>query len=423
MNKLIITLAVILMASSAQAQSRRSLNDIDKELKQTKSTATAMALIESIADTTPQTDEDVSTLGRLMDKYPTQGQKAFAGIKDPKLAKAVMTECGRQVAKFKADKDKDWKALPEAQRHERFNALLNTHAMIATLGNMKNKEALPLLKQYISPEYDGTLSYDASQAIGRIAPDDPTVFKELWDKPGVKNISYSAYGKSVLKEVAEKMQDPNVSQEEKHRMLAKSRVSLLSGKDPDEKKLLKDIVLNHPNKEFRYESAIAMVHAVLNKPESTDKEFLLNWVKNEKSDAVVWAPDMIDKAWDKDFLPVLLGLLQNSLYSTARSASAGILGRRQIKESLPYLETCIEKDKDSTVRGTCRGSYYRITGKIPIIFHPDDVKAFEAQHAAPYSIKFYSSLKENDPDKIYFNAIINALNEYRKTHPDKVGGK
>lgn len=57
MIKFIIALAVILTASSASAQSRRSLKEIDKELKQTKSTATALALIESIAETVPQTDD------------------------------------------------------------------------------------------------------------------------------------------------------------------------------------------------------------------------------------------------------------------------------------------------------------------------------------------------------------------------------
>ena len=100
MTKLIIVLSVLLTASSASAQSRRSLKDIDKELKQTKSTATAMALIESIADTPPQTDEEVAILGQLLDKYPSQGQKIFTKIKDPKLTKAVMDECDRQATKL-----------------------------------------------------------------------------------------------------------------------------------------------------------------------------------------------------------------------------------------------------------------------------------------------------------------------------------
>lgn len=260
------------MSSPAYAQNIKSLVDIDKELKQAKSTATAMALIESIAGTIPQTEADVAALGQLMDKYPSQGQKALAKIKDPKLAKAIMKECDREVAKFKTDKGRDWKNLPEPQRQEKINALLNSHAMIGALGNLKNKDALPYLKQFITPEYDGTLSYTASQAIGRIAPDDPEVFKDLWDKQGVKSINYTAYGKSVLKEVAQKMQDPNISREDKRKILAKSKISLLEGYNPEEKKLLKDIILNHPNNDLRSESAIAMIHAVKNTSE--DKQFI-----------------------------------------------------------------------------------------------------------------------------------------------------
>jgi len=417
MNKLIIVFSILLAASSAFAQSPRSLKDIDKELKQTKSTATAMTLIESIAETVPQTDEDVSVLGQLMDKYPTQGQKALSKIKDPQLAQAVMKECDRQVAKFKTDKDKDWKTLPEAQRREKFNALLNTQAMIATLGNLKNKETLPYLKQYITPEYDGVLSYTASQAIGQVAPDDPAVFKELWEKQGIKNISYNAYGKSVLKEVAQKMQDPNIPSGEKHKILWKAKPALLSGRDPEEKRLLKDILRNHPDKEFRYEAAIAMVHAAINNPESEDKKFIMDWVKSENGDAVVWAPSIMDKLWGSEFILPLIDLLRKSAYSTARSGAAEILGRHKIKESLPYLEECIENDKDDSVRGECRDAYWQIAGKIPVIFHPDDVTKFNEQFNDPARIALYAKMKEDNPVAQKRRAIQEALREYKQTRP------
>lgn len=419
MTKLIIALAVFLAASSASAQSRRSLKDIDRELKQTKSTATAMALIESIGETVPQTDEEIATLGQLMDKYPVQGQKALTKIKDPKRANAIMRECDRQVFKFKADKDKDWKTLPEAQRREKFNALLNTHAMIATLGNLKNKDALPFLKQYITSEYDGVLSYEASQAVGRIAPDDPAVFKELWDKQGVKNISYNAYGKSVLKEVAEKLQDLNVPQAEKSRILAKAKPSLLGGREPEEKKLIKEILLHHPNEDLRKEVGIAMIHAIQNRQDSDDSEFILEWAKNVKVRDSGWAIYCMKNRWDNKYVPSLIRFIKEGISVADRSEAAKTLGGYKIKESVPYLEECLEKDKDGGVRGACRDSYYKITGRMPEKFHPDDVKDIEEQLVAPYAIKFYSKLKENDPDKIYHNALVNALNEYKKTQSAK----
>ncbi|OGR45376.1 MAG: hypothetical protein A2X35_03795 [Elusimicrobia bacterium GWA2_61_42] len=414
MNRIIAVFIFMLCAATADAQTRRSFKDIDQDLKQAKSTATAMALINSIGETEPQTDEDIRILGQLMDSYPREGQRALSRAKNPKLANAVMKECDREVAKFKADKDKDWKNLPEAQRQEKFNALLNTQAIMATLGNLKSREALPYLKQYITPEYDGTLSYTASQAIGRIAPDDPAVFKELWDKQGVKSISYSAYGKSVLREVAEKMQDPNVPKEEKNQILAKAKPSLLSGMDPAEKKLIKDILLYHPNRDLKGEVGGAMVHAVINNPEESDKDFVVEWVKKEKSLAVWNAPYVMDRVWDVRFIPILLEMLKNPADWMPKGNVAQLLARRQVKEALPSLAECIEKDKEENVRAECRDSYYKITGKMPVIFHPNDVAYFEKQFKDPYTIDFYSKLKSTDPEKKRQLALKASLEEFKR---------
>lgn len=362
MNKLIIAFTVILTASSAQAQSRRSLKDIDRELKQTKSTATAMALIESIGETIPQTDDDVAALGQLMDKYPAQGQRALSRIKDPKFVKAIMKECDRQAQKVKGDKDIDWKALPADQRQEKIVSLLNTHAIVAVLGNLKNKDALPLLKKYITPEYDGVLSYEASQAIGKIAPDDPAVFNELWSKNDVKSISYNAYGKSLLKEVAQKMQDPKMAKTEKNKLLSKANVSLLSGKDPEEKKLIKDIVLNHPDRWLREDAGIAMLHALSNKRDPEDLEFVLNWTKNPKDPASGWAMYYMRDSFSPKFTPRLIKYLKESDYGSTRANAAEALGQNQIKEAVPYLEEAL-MDNDSGVRGSALMALVNILGK------------------------------------------------------------
>jgi len=101
MNKIAVAIAFLFIATGAYAQERKSIKDIDKELKQIKSTATAMELIRAIGETEPQTDEDVRIMGELMDKYPVEGQKAAMLIKDPKLTGAVMKECAREVARIR----------------------------------------------------------------------------------------------------------------------------------------------------------------------------------------------------------------------------------------------------------------------------------------------------------------------------------
>lgn len=417
MNKLIVafTFIIFLTASSASAQSRRSLKDIDKELKQTKSTATALALIESIAETVPQTDEEVVVLGRLMDKYPTQGQRALAGVKDASLAKAVMKECERQINKFRADKDKDWKTLPEAQRQAKFNAMLNSYAMIGTLGSLKNRDALPFLKQYITPEYDGDLSYTASQAIGRIAPDDPAVFNELWSKNDVKHINYGAYGKSVLKEVSQKLQSGGLSSGEKDELRYKAKVELLNGSTPEEKRLLKEIAMTHPDKELRMQAGIAMEKALMFHPDPDDVEFVLEWTKDPKDPTKGFVMNYMRDHFSPRFVPVVINFIKDGdIY--ARSKSVGLASQHNIKEALPYIKECITKDKDSSVRGDCRMAYWKMTGEMSAEFTPEDAQDLENYLNHPRVVKINANRKDNDPGKQQYLAQKAALEKYKQTH-------
>ncbi len=365
MTKLIIALAVILTASSATAQSRRSLKDIDKELKQTKSTATAMVLIESIANTTPQTDEDVAVLGQLMDKYPTQGQKALAQIKDPKRANAIMKECDRQVAKFKADKDKDWKTLPEAQRMERYHALVNAHTMIVTLGALKSKEASQFLKQYITPEYDGTLSYAASQALGLIG-DESALDEMVRDIGKTKEIDLSAFGDKAFVKIIKEIDEPNISEKRKFALINQIKGS----RSPERKKALKELALHHKDEDVRNRSGQALINAMLVNPEDGDSDFLYEWTPRAINELDAgWSltalrihfPDK-NKSLEKRFIPVLLDILKKAQYGSSRSGAADILGACKIKESVPYLEEAL-MDKDSGVRGSAIMALVNILGK------------------------------------------------------------
>jgi len=415
MKTIAIAFVFIFSAVGVHAQGHKSLKEIDKELKQTKSTATAIALIESIADTPPQTDEEVAVLGQLMDKYPTQGQKALAGIKDPKLAKAVQTECARQIDKYIADKGKDWSKLPQAERAAKLGAYFASQAMIAKLGSLKNKDSLPFLKHYIAPEYDGVLSYEASKAIGQIAPGDPVVFKELWEKQGVKSISYGAYGKSVLKEVAQKMQDPNVPKAEKDHIRGKAKVGMLEGSTPEEKKLLKDIVLHHPDEWLRLDAGQAMTKALMFHPSPGDVEFVLEWTKNVKDPSSGQVMTYMRDHFDNRYIPVVLNYLKGG-DDYARSKAVELAGQHQIKEALPYIKECITKDKDSSVRGNCQATYWKMTGEYPAEFTPEDAKDMEKYLTHPHTLKIVSMMTDDDPDKKMYLAQKEALVKYKAAH-------
>ncbi len=414
MKKIFIFASCLFVFGSLHAENKRTIVDIDRELKQSKSTGATVALLESLSETTPRTVDDVSALGRLLDNYPAQGQKALSRINDPKLAGAVQVECVRQIEAVVAYKSKSLETLSYPQRVKRQSVLQNLSALMNTLGGLKNKDSVPFLKKYLTAEYDGEVSYSASKAIGMIMPDDPMVFQELWSNSSVKNISYSAYGKSVLREAAEKIQVPNISKKEKEKILAKAKLALLGGRSGEEKELVKSILLTHPDAALREEVSVAMVHAVINNPEQSDKEFVIQWAKKENSLALYEAVNVMDLLWDSKFLPVLFDMLSNQSYWVPRSKIAGLLGRRQIQESLPYLEKCILHDSDSVVRGECQVAYYKITGVVPPLFNPIDAKAFEEDLATSYTNEYYRNRPDSDPDKKYHVLKIDALNIYRR---------
>jgi len=414
MKKTFIFVSCLLATSGLSAQGKKSLVDIDKGLKQTKSTATAAALIESIANTTPQTEEDVAALGRLMDKYPVQGQKALAKIRDPKLAGAIEKECARNIDKFKADKGKDWSNLPHEERMAKLNAYTASQGMMVMLGRLKNRDSLPFLKKYITPDYDGTLSYTASKAVGAIAPDDPVVFHELWKKD-VKNISYNAYGPSLLKEVAQKLQEKGLSGGEKDRLRGKARVELLNGRTAEEKQLLKDIVLHHPDPELRMQAGLAMTKALMFNPSPGDVEFVLEWTKNVKDPSSGQVMTYMRDHFDSRFTPVVLNYLKDG-DDYDRAKAVELAGWHKIKEALAYIKECITKDKDAHVRGNCQITYWEMTGEMLAEFNPDDAEDMEKYLNNPQMVIMHEKMDDNDPNKKKYLALKAAFAKYKAAH-------
>lgn len=417
MTKLIIALAVFLTASSASAQSRRSLKDIDKELKQTKSTATAIALIESIANTPPQTDEEVAVLGQLMDKYPTQGQKALAGIKDPKLARLIIQELNRQHVILQTVRAKDKKTKNYKDREEQLNSSLNSQALIQTLVNLKNTEAIPVLRAYLD---DTDLSRSASIALGQLG-DDASLNTMLVAIEKNKNVDLSGYGDKAFVKIISELDKPGITDKRKMALINQIKGS----RSPERKKALKELALHHKDEDVRNRSGQAFLNAMLLNPEDGDSDFLYEWMsKGIKDPYAGWSltalriyfPDK-DRPLEKRFVPVLIEILTKAPYG--RSEAAQLLGACKVKEALPYLEKCISEDKDHSARGNCVGAYYNLTGEVPPIFHPADAKEFEEDLTEPHTIEFYGKRPDSDPDKKFHLLRIKALEEYKRNQVKK----
>ena len=413
MNKYVIVFIILLLAARAQA---RGIKDISAELKQTKSTATAQALIESIAETTPQTDEDVAALGQLMDKYPTQGQKALAGIKDPKLAKAVMSECDRQATKMKAIRAKGKDTLDTTTRQEYLNAYMNSAAAIGALTNMKNKDAVPLLRGYLQDE---DLSRLASEALGRLG-DTESMENMLGNIEQRKNIDLSAYGDKGMVRIVEEINKPGIEPKRKYALIAQIKGS----KSPERKRLLKDLALNHPDGGVRDQAGQALLNSIVVNPETADNPYIADWAtKTKNTDSGYWAVSAIsishdygDKPLEDDLAKVLIDVLKTSTEWVNRQEAARALGIFRVKDSLPVLVECSQKDSNSSTRGACQFSYWKITGEIlPTMFNPKDIKEFNEHFSSPGYINYRATARDSE-DKKYMETLESAFNKYKELH-------
>lgn len=409
MNKLIIAFSVILMAANAQA---RSIKDISAELKQTKSTTTAQALIESIAETTPQTDADVATLGQLMDKYPVQGQKALSGIKDPKLAGAVMKESDRQAAKLKIVRSKGENNLTDKDRRDYLNSYMNSAATIDTLSKLNNKDAIPALRGYLQDE---DLSRFASIALGRLG-DTESLDGMLSNIGHGKTVDLSGYGDKGLVRVVEELDKPGTDSKRKDALVGQIKGST----SPERKRMLKDLALNHKDLRVRDNSALALLNSIMVNPEPSDNAFISEWVGRTKNDETgYWAVTSIRvahgngaKPLDKSTIALLVDVMRTSTYSPTQDEAVETLGMYKASEALPYLEECVLKDKDSHVRGNCRYSYWKISGRVPVVFHSEDAVNIGKNLANQEAEKNIAGLRKDDPIRLYREAKRKAYEEY-----------
>jgi len=421
MNKIAVAIAFLFLAPGAYAQGRKSLKDIDRELKQTKSTATAMALITAIGETEPQTDEDVRIMGELMDKYPVEGQKAAMRIKDPKLTDAVMKECDREVSRIKNVRAKGKAALTEKDRQDYLNGYMNGTTLIGVLAVLKNTRAIPLLREYLDNE---DLSRASSIALGKLG--DTASLEAMLNGMGRgAPIDLSGYGDKGLVRVLEELDKPGLDGKRKIALVEQIKGS----SSPERKRMLKDLALKHKDPSVRDRSALALLNSMIVNQEPGDQVFISEWVGRTKNDETgYWAVTSIrtthnttTKPLEPGMSALLIDVLRTSTREATRQEAAHTLGLFRVRESAPYLKECIEKDKEAVVRTECRDAYWKISGTIPIMFHPDDVIKLAAQYADSELTKSYTNLPESDPIKRKYFAVMEAFSKYKDNVATKMG--
>lgn len=415
MNKKALTFCVALfLAAGAQAQPGKSLVNLEKEIIQAKSTATATALIESMAETTPQTDADVAALGRLMDKYPTYGQKAASRIVGPNLASAVMKECARQVAKVMAVRGKRKNLVTDEDRQDYISGYMNSAALIGVLVKLKDKNSIPMLRGYVQDE---DFSAIASVALGRLG-DTESMERMLRNVGTGAPIDLSGYGDKGLVRVVEELDKPELDLKRKDALINQIKGSA----SPERKRMLKDLALKHKDPRVRDRSALALLNSIMANPEPGDQAFVSQWIARTKNEETGdWAAISIRVAHGNGARPLsppmealLVDLLQTSTRESVRGEAALDMGMFNVKGAAPYLKECLLHDKESSVRTECRHAYWKIMGNVPAEFHPADFSRQENYYKRPDVADSFSKKNAVNPEDQYPLSLKRAFDEYKK---------
>ena len=157
----------------------------------------------------------------------------------------------------------------------------------------------------------------------------------------------------ALKEYAE----PDTSVEKKIKLRTFLRQTSID--DPEDKLLLKGAILDPQYRgELRNDMQLALLHAIQDRPEEVDKEYILE-VLQRKDVAAGWLMYAMLKMWDRRYIPYLLA----GVIAEHRSCTdIEILGRMKVKEAIPFLEVALN-DKNGEVRKAAYYALKNITGK------------------------------------------------------------
>lgn len=130
--------------------------------------------------------------------------------------------------------------------------------------------------------------------------------------------------------------NPKATQKQKTQVMTYLRQATIESKD---KPLLKMALAD--SKYAKLQEAIEMgyIHAVGDKPEESDKEFLLGLFKARKNLFLMYA---LKFTWDERFIAVLTDVVRDkNVAPIGRSLAAEILGFRNVKEAVPVLEEAL----------------------------------------------------------------------------------
>jgi hypothetical protein len=148
--------------------------------------------------------------------------------------------------------------------------------------------------------------------------------------------------------------DPKTDADKKNKLRTYLRQTSIH--EPEDKKLLMSASLDPQYSDLRSELDMALMHAIQDHPEESDKEYILSRWREKRPQG--WLLYAMLKVWDPRYVPYLLRAVSRSgdIYCIE------ILGRAKVKEAVPDLELAL-RHKNADTRREAYYALLSITGK------------------------------------------------------------
>jgi HEAT repeat protein len=264
-------------------------------------------------------------------------------VKKPELAPQLVEILQDEKTFIQKLNQNDLSGKTEQEGRYRFT---NVEHIIKKLGELKSREAVPVLKEYLEFK---NMQYAASEALGKIG--DKSMSEEIREKAYKgEEVNYGGMGLDEANKVAQDLDDK--SKKDKWPKIAKQIILI---KNPDAKPQLKKL-FNHEQDYVRGEAAAAFSAMA----EEKDKDDILEMAKNPDWAVRCSAIDAMKHLADS-FHQILVNLLKDPEH-IVRLYAAKALGYKNDKEAIPFLEIAL-KDENLRVRQEAFIALYLIADK------------------------------------------------------------
>lgn len=367
--------------AAVAADRTSSITALVEQIKVSTASETVFETGRMLAERKPDTEEDLAVLFGALDepKAAQYAQMAMAGTMDGKLGKALHAELKRRMGHLRHIPDEELQKLSQTEQDAAMREAMGTAAIVQALSNVGYKPAIEDLRTLLAydREFQGYLSMTASATLGQLG--DKASLETLMKKASEGGqVTLSGFGRRGIGKAINELNQyweelkakPLVSGDPRRGKIQNLAEQLPKSAGRGDKKIVSALqkLLDFPLWDVRCEASEALMLAM----NPTDRNITREMVKHEE--VVVRMRGILSlrvaKTWDKNFLPILIDMMQHDPDPVVRRTVVAELGaligegvrRKELEPAVPYIEKAI-KDKDVTVRGAAFDTLRLLTGR------------------------------------------------------------